>query len=295
MTRTTLPAIVAILVDDTATLTIEENNGARPPGVTGPFFRQTYTVNGTALWNPKSYKEFDIPLPPGRKYNLTLNYANLANLTKRYGGKTDVDGGSVYVCLMPLEITTETIAKQPANRDRKKIGIGEEVKLGIRIPADAHVIWNLADESSGELSQAVDYSANEIKFIASALEKKATVEATLTNYGNAKVSVSFDVIRPQTIFFEKVGGRGVYWDAASNGFMMDLSLDWYFGPDDVNFYALEAGETGTKGKVTGWFAKPENKEFYEEKNYHDAWIGNEVLRRPPMPPQVNHDNNGLLS
>lgn len=212
MTRATLPAIVAILVDDTATLTVEENNGARPPGVTGPFFRQTYTVNGTALWNPKSYKEFDIPLPPGRKYNLTLNYANLANLTKRYGGKTDVDGVSVYVCLMPLEITTETIAEQRANRDRKKIGIGEEVKLSVKIPADAQVTWALKPGSQGQLTSSPDSAANTIIFKAFEEEQKAVIEATLTNYSNTKTMVTFDVIRPKTIFFEpaKAGGRGVF-------------------------------------------------------------------------------------
>ena len=76
---------------------------------------------------------------------------------------------------------------------------------------------------------------------------------------------------------------------------MDLSLDWYFGPDDVNFYALEAGETGTEGQAKGWFAKLENGNTYTTRSYHDAWIGNEVLRRPPMPVQINKDNNGLLS
>ncbi len=114
MTGATLPAIIAILVDDKATLTIEEDVNARPAGVTGPAFTQTYTVDGTALWNPKSYKEFiesDKLIPAGRKYTLTLNYANTANLTKQYHGKTDVDGVSVYVCLLLVELAVD------ANRD----------------------------------------------------------------------------------------------------------------------------------------------------------------------------------
>ncbi len=113
MTGATLPGIVAILVDDKATLTVKEDISSRPPGVTGPAFTQTYPVDGTALWNPRSYKEFiesDKVIPAGRKYTLTLKYENTANLTKKYGGQVDVDGVSVYVCLTPVEVVQPTIA-----------------------------------------------------------------------------------------------------------------------------------------------------------------------------------------
>ena len=66
LTNTVLPATIAILVDDIATLTITETpTGNEPAGHTP--FTGTYKVDGTALWNPKSYKEFPTPLPPGRK------------------------------------------------------------------------------------------------------------------------------------------------------------------------------------------------------------------------------------
>ena len=102
LTNAVLPATIAILVDDIATLTITEiPTGNEPTGHT--LFTRTYEVKGTALWNPKSYMEFPIPLPPGRKYDLKLIYTNTANLTPQYNnGKIDVDGVSVYVSLLPM-------------------------------------------------------------------------------------------------------------------------------------------------------------------------------------------------
>lgn len=196
--------------------------------------------------------------------------------------------------LLPVEIETLTVATEPQNRDRKKLGIGEEVKLTLKSPSDAVVTWALKSGDHGEVIKPLGYGPAEALFIASETEKEATVEATLTNYGNAKVSVTFDVIRPKTIFFEKVGGRGIFWDANNNGIGMELELDWYFGPDDVCFYALEAGETGPNTNVTGWFAKAEHNGHYANM-YHEEWIGAEVLRRAPMPPITNSNNNGLLS
>jgi hypothetical protein len=110
LTSAVLPATIAILVDDIATLTIKEiPTGSEPAGHIP--FTDTYKVEGTALWNPKSYKEFSNPLspgrtlPPGRKYKLDLVYKNTANLTAKYtDGKVDIDGVSVYVSLLPMEV-----------------------------------------------------------------------------------------------------------------------------------------------------------------------------------------------
>lgn len=104
LTNTTFPANIAVLVDDLATLVIAEIG--RAEGVTGPKFSQPpYDVEGTALWNPKSYKEFSTHLPPGRKYHIILIYTNTANLTAKYNGPVDVDGISVYVSSLPIDIT----------------------------------------------------------------------------------------------------------------------------------------------------------------------------------------------
>ena len=110
LTNAVLPATIAILVDDIATLTIKEiPNGNEPAGHTP--FTKSYEVKGTALWNPKSYQEFPTPLPPGHKYQLALVYKNNANLTANYtDGKVDVDGVSVYVSLFPVEVAPDFLA-----------------------------------------------------------------------------------------------------------------------------------------------------------------------------------------
>ena len=109
LTNTVLPATIAILVDDEATLTVTEiDDNGTAIGTAIP-----YKVEGTALWNPKSYKEFPNPLPPRRKYQLELSYYNNANLTEKYNGGVDVDGVSVYIALLPMDVAVAV----DANRD----------------------------------------------------------------------------------------------------------------------------------------------------------------------------------
>lgn len=107
LTNAVLPAKIAILVDDIAVLRVEEILAERKEGIEGPVFSDTFSLNGTALWNPRSYKEFSTYLPVGRKYNLHLTYSNTANLTPKYGGEIDVDGVSVYVSLPPMDLISD--------------------------------------------------------------------------------------------------------------------------------------------------------------------------------------------
>jgi hypothetical protein len=97
-----LPTKIAILVDDIATLTVKEIE--RNDDIVGTVFEDTFRVDGTALWNGRSYKEFSTTLPTGRKYKLSLEYKNNAHLTPKYNGEIDVDGVSIYVSLLPVEI-----------------------------------------------------------------------------------------------------------------------------------------------------------------------------------------------
>ena len=106
LTNAVLSAKIAILVDDNAILQVKEILAERKEGIEGPAFTDTFEVDGTALWNPRSYKEFSTLLPIGRKYKLDLTYSNTANLTPNYEGEIDVDGVSVYVSLflLPVEV-----------------------------------------------------------------------------------------------------------------------------------------------------------------------------------------------
>ncbi|MBP7951241.1 MAG: hypothetical protein KA004_16445 [Verrucomicrobiales bacterium] len=185
----------------------------------------------------------------------------------------------VTVRLLPVEVKTETIADQPANRDRKKIGIGEEVLLDLTSPADAQVTWALKSGSHGQLIRPLGYPANAIMFVASEQEKKAEIEATLTNYQNAKAVVSFDVITPKTITLEKTAPpQGFNYDPSGitvdpnvgqGGIRMEFHAKWYFGPDDVCFYNLQGGETAADPVLTKWFTLDP---WYSQRK-HPEWIG----------------------
>ncbi len=170
--------------------------------------------------------------------------------------------------LLPVEIRTETIADQPANRDRKKIGIGEEVRLDITSPADAQVTWALKEGSHGQLVRPIGYPANSILFTASEQEKPAEIEATLTNYQNAKSVVTFNVITPKSITFEQTEGPGIAIDDNPAGIRMEFKADWYYGPDDVCFYNVVGGETAAPAVRTGCFLDDPDTD-----QPHAAWIG----------------------
>jgi hypothetical protein len=95
-----VPTKIAILVDDIATLIVKEIE--RNDGIEGAIFEDTFRVDGTALWNDRSYKEFSTMLPIGRKYEVLLEYRNNAHLTPKYDGEVDIDGVSIYVSLLPV-------------------------------------------------------------------------------------------------------------------------------------------------------------------------------------------------
>ncbi len=195
MTGAVLPAIVAILVDDKATLTVDEDVSARPAGVTGPAFHQTYPVNGTALWNPISYKEFDVPLPPGRKYKLILDYENVANLTEQYGGKTDVDGVSVYLCLTPLEIVGIAEKDQPWNKAHspKEPGYYDDAKEG------STKLWNTVfvavEPSSSKVELVATTTArgtNKVPLLVGVMDKDGNILSDVATVGaDGKAEISF--------------------------------------------------------------------------------------------------------
>ncbi len=106
---------IAIQVDDIAILKVDEVLTGKEESGHVPF-KGTYEVKGTALWNvQKSYKEFnesDKLIPAGRKYKLTLEYRNTANLTEKYGGKIDFDGVNVFLILTSVEIVQPTVDAQ---------------------------------------------------------------------------------------------------------------------------------------------------------------------------------------
>lgn len=164
--------------------------------------------------------------------------------------------------LTSVEIETQTIVSQPSNRERKKIGIGEEVLLQVVSPSDAQVQWSVVAPGKGDV---ISISQGIGKFDAGEKKEKVKVRATLTNYGNVTIDTEFDVTIPESIKFEKD------WDtsgAASNSSHINIGAHFYFGPDDVSFYNVKGGESESTPVVSGYF---DQEPFKSHK--HPYWVG----------------------
>ncbi|MEQ1934555.1 MAG: hypothetical protein ABL962_11885 [Fimbriimonadaceae bacterium] len=201
--------------------------------------------------------------------NVDLDPGTLAEgIAKKVGNAVEItprrpaEETNEIISLLPIEVETQTFVSQPSNRERKKIGIGEEVLLQVVSPPDAQVQWSVVAPGKGDVS----YVSQGIgKFDAGEKKEKVKVRATLTNYGNATVDTEFDVTIPESIKFEKD------WDAsgaASNLCNVDLGAYFFFGPDDVSFYNVKGGESEAPPNATGYF----DQAPFNTHN-HTYWVG----------------------
>jgi hypothetical protein len=91
-------------------------------------------------------------------------------------------------------IDTETEATVPADRTRKKIGVGERVTLTARADQGSIVTWILSPPNEGYLSS---YAGNPVTFTAYEQHSTPTISATY-NGCSPSASVVFDVVEPES-------------------------------------------------------------------------------------------------
>jgi len=182
----------------------------------------------------------------------------------------------VKITVQPVQIKTKTKATLPENRERRRIGIGEEVRIELASPAGAKVTWAVKS-GKGNVSHPADYPADAAMFTASGQEGKAVVEGTLTDYDNAKVSVEFEVIPPKTVTLKRVSG--LLRKINTPGFGFELQTKWFFGPDDVCFYNVVGGETGCEPKRKGVFEQNYYNTPHKDQTLDDDghWLTNQVV------------------
>lgn len=131
------------------------------------------------------------------------------------------------------KIVTETVAATPADRARKKIGIGEEVNCSTD-PATA-ATW--AVSGGGTISAA---SGNSTKFTASMTPSKSTVKATI---GKNNLVVNFDVVAPDgmTSTVKSDSGLGTK-GPPNNQIGFETVFDCVVQPATVSFYRVKFQE-----------------------------------------------------
>jgi hypothetical protein len=147
-----------------------------------------------------------------------------------------------------LTVSSETVATQPSNRSRRKIGVGEEVKL----IASQEVEWS--HQGPGKIEKI----ERDYYFIAGAVASKPKVTATS---GNQSATMVFDVVAPSEARLK----LDCYNHADENPV---ASVEWegaiHVMPDDVSFYNIEVYEPydpTVKGSTSGYFS-------YQEGDVH---------------------------
>jgi hypothetical protein len=145
-------------------------------------------------------------------------------------------------------ITSQTFATTPADRTRLTIGVGEPVKLTF---SGANANWTLSggagklDTSTGKV---VDYTAS----ITQATETITAVDTTT----HASATISFDVIRPSGLFFERVPGTSEIPDFYHHQDWPDIGFGAkvYLQPDTVSFEYISVRERDSFYSATGYYS-----------------------------------------
>ncbi|MBP9134873.1 MAG: hypothetical protein KBF75_12640 [Saprospiraceae bacterium] len=147
----------------------------------------------------------------------------------------------------------ESRTYKPPNRERKIIGIGEEVEVRLVNRCGGIVKWEM--EGNGT---KLEESNKSYKFQATWTPGKIKIKATL--YGQdcpsncpSTLEIEYEVIAPNGVYFDNSStnphcpGIYHYQYRPSCGY----SADSYLKPDNVNFYNVQMTEGFVKGEPNG--------------------------------------------
>jgi hypothetical protein len=141
------------------------------------------------------------------------------------------------------KITSQTVAQQPANTDRKILGVGEEVNLTLE-GGDDSTAWQL--EGPGTLSPQ---GQNAVLYMADDTTGAATITATADVC--KEQSEKFKVIAPSKVMMQNPSGDYIHTEGYPDiGFQANV----YIGPDTVSFYNVAFEEVNAPFKPTGVYA-----------------------------------------
>lgn len=138
---------------------------------------------------------------------------------------------------VPPVLTHETEAKQPSNRKRTKLGVGERVQLTVK-PGPGK--WKV---SKGTLSQKTGSTV-----IFTADDKPGKAEVTVTVQG-LEDTVEFTVVAPDSVVME-VRDKRHNANGRPNGGIHTLV---YIGPADVSFSNIELLELEIGASASGYW------------------------------------------
>lgn len=141
-----------------------------------------------------------------------------------------------------LGIETETLATIPADRTRKKLGVGEEVTVTLLPASLSPIAWSNA---GGGMLNAT--SGGSVVFTAN--DSAATPSVTAT-FAGVPVTVAFAVVEPSSESAIKTSEDSIPAGTQGAGMRLEITI----APTDVSFQNVESQEVpGPATSITGYF------------------------------------------
>lgn len=149
-------------------------------------------------------------------------------------------------CTAACTITSETVATQPTNRARTRIGAGEEVNL---IVSPGPATWTATPSDLIEIPANVAVNASTTIRV-KALDKVGNVTIT-AKAGTCECSIILTIVLPAEIRMRRLPGSSIFHvkGLPSCGFFGQP----YILPNDVNFYNVSIRELDDQFTATGPF------------------------------------------
>ncbi len=180
------------------------------------------------------------------------------------GSKPTSTGGSSKSGCTSCTISSQTVATSPANRARKRIAVGEEVKLTVT-PGPAS--WSITS-GAGTLNPSRG-SHTSVTYTAGDAAGSVTITASPSG---CSCTITFTVVAPSSWTMKQKAGTNLRHtdkrpDCGWKGIL-------YVHPNDVNFYNIETREKDSKYDGTGSYIsyKGDYHGNYPPPDRVSAWI-----------------------
>ena len=168
----------------------------------------------------------------------------------------DGKDATLYIAWM----TSETVATQPQDRKRKKLGVGEEVNLTLKPSSLPSPTWVLnGTQGTSGLDPLAGISS---KLTAGERACTPTTEATVLG---ENVKIDFNVIEPTGVTMEQETGTGIWHiqGRPSAGFMGRP----FVSPTDVSFIKIQVREGQCVATGNGYYGYANGKQHPD-----GAWV-----------------------
>lgn len=181
-----------------------------------------------------------------------------------------------YEAYCKIELTSETAAKLPKNRNRTTIGVGEAVTVRSNIP----VLWEIQSNLVNPSSVKSKTPSNEISF--SALDKAGSVTVRAKTQHDQK-SITFSIIEPVSLSYSLARNEDnspmIFHEKGAYIAIIGLVITVH--PKTVNFYKVVFRESNEPSKDSGVFLEKGKIHCHATKETRKA--GTKCPRAGTMP------------